>query len=273
MNFSNFSNGTLNTQPQECRLQTIDIVLLASYVAMFIIGTAGNLLVVIIFKRILKTESVLNVLIFYLAICDLMSSIVSPALNIYWIITCDKSWHFGLLACKLIPTLSRVLVDISIGILLIMAIHRYRMIVTPLKQPLSKACITKWAMMTVVLSILCQMHYAFALQVVSSGACQVPDILYLNYSVPTVALILVRILVFLFIVWTTAFAARRALNKSRRFSVIHEYQGESCEFRQQMTKMILFISIIFTVTVIPREMLHVIYTLSYLTPGPGVPYT
>ena len=68
--------------------------------------------------------SPLELLIFNLAISDLVNSILLPCIAVYDIVTCHCTWHFGWIGCKIIPVMTSVLPDISVGILLIMAIER-----------------------------------------------------------------------------------------------------------------------------------------------------
>lgn len=258
-----FSNATGNatknsTVERPCDIQLEEQILLCGYVILFLIGTSGNTLVIFVFRKSLTNGPIIDMLILLLAVCDLASSLISPTLTIYWIVG-HKHWDFGNVACKIIPTLSRILMDISIGILLIMAIDRCRAIVTPFKIRFSRSFVLSLCLLTVVLSIVGQMYYTMSLEVTEEGKCLPKEVGRHSYFIPLISLLTMRILVFMFIFWLTTVAIRVALNRSSTVTMGNEVNMER---RTKATKMIVLMAIVFTLTITPRDMLHLAYTIS-----------
>ena len=63
-----------------------DWCLVAAFIIIMISGVVGNLLVIYVFGK-KKDKRSTELLILYLGIIDLMTSIFNPPLNIYWILT------------------------------------------------------------------------------------------------------------------------------------------------------------------------------------------
>ena len=267
-----FSNCTQESCERKCEMNNLDVLLLCGYLTVLIIGSFGNSLVLIVQHVRLKEKGTLNLLVYLLATSDLSCSIISPSLVIYWIVTCNCQWHFGVTACKIIPTLSRIFADISIGILLIMAIDRYRAIVTPMKLRFSRSAIQKSFVLTILLSVLCQLYYAMELNVVQ-GKCIPERLEDIWYKYPLVILVSARILAFILIFSITTIAVQIALRPSKQENILGRDQQQVLKRSAKVMKMLVVMAIVFIITVLPRDLLHLAYTLSYIIPGKGIPYS
>ena len=91
------SNNTTNTIPSSPSSPTssnpytdLDLILMASYALVFVIGIAGNILVCMMFKMSNGKLKVMEHMIVCLAITDLIASIINPALYTYWQVTHRK---------------------------------------------------------------------------------------------------------------------------------------------------------------------------------------
>nr|CAD2145156.1 unnamed protein product [Meloidogyne enterolobii] len=100
------------------------------YAAIFIVGLIGNGFLV---GTIRRRMTVANVFLMNLAISDLLLCIT--ALPITPVLAFVKRWIFGLALCKLVPLCQGISVLISSYCLCLIAVDRYRSIVTPLKVP------------------------------------------------------------------------------------------------------------------------------------------
>jgi hypothetical protein len=100
------------------------------YALIFIVGIIGNGLLI---GTIRKRMTVANVFLLNLAISDLLLCIT--ALPITPVLAFVKRWVFGNWMCKLVPLCQGISVLISSYCLCLIAVDRYRSIVTPMKVP------------------------------------------------------------------------------------------------------------------------------------------
>ena len=114
-------------------LTTIDWVGLVTTCAVLLLGTVGNLLVVYVFGCRKRNRSNYQTLLLTLGVVDFFGAIFSPSLLIYEILTEYKEWHFGTFGCKVIPTILKVNVTLSQGILILISFERYQGIVNPFR--------------------------------------------------------------------------------------------------------------------------------------------
>ena len=253
----------------KCVLKTEDLSLITSYSIVFCVGVFGNSLVLFGFGSYGRKRPMLDLLILYLAFFDLLASIFGPFVFVYWIITCNKSWHFGWFGCKTLPPLCRIFTDISIGIILIMAIDRSRAIVTPLKQSIRRTTIHTAVMATVVLSVLCETYYINALYIDNTtGRCVLPEIMRTpTYSYPLIVLTMGRNIAFVIIFAITTLAVRAKLYNSNHLKLLRSNSKRRNQRSAQVMKMLIVMAVVFAISVIPRDLLHLSYTISWVVPG------
>ncbi|CAD5225415.1 unnamed protein product [Bursaphelenchus okinawaensis] len=108
----------------------VKIVYSIYYVTIFTVGLIGNGLLI---AKIRRQMTVANVFLINLAISDLLLCIT--ALPITPVLAFMKRWIFGDIMCKLVPFCQGISVLISTYCLCLIAVDRYRSIVTPLKVP------------------------------------------------------------------------------------------------------------------------------------------
>jgi 7 transmembrane receptor (rhodopsin family). len=252
----------------KCDWDMTKISLILSYFLIFMIGTCGNILVLTLFRRKVH-HSTLNLLILYLAAFDLFASIFVPFLFGYWVWTCDLEWHFGWFGCKILPVASRIFTSVSIGILLIMAIERCRVIVSPFKPPLSRLTIHLSVFGTIFLAFVSETHYIMILHITESGQCAltIPDF----YIYTSISVTLFRTIVFITIFVSTTLLVTCKLRGKTGLD-----NGESQEFsshvemrlrrKRRAMKMLVVMMIVFGVTVLPRDLFRMSLVTSYLLP-------
>ncbi|KAE9550965.1 hypothetical protein FO519_005826 [Halicephalobus sp. NKZ332] len=110
----------------------VQIIYSLIYFLIFVVGLVGNGLLIgtmVIRKRI----TVANVFLINLAISDLLLCIT--ALPITPVLAFVKTWMFGAFMCKLVPLCQGISVLISSYCLCLIAVDRYRSIVTPQRVP------------------------------------------------------------------------------------------------------------------------------------------
>ncbi|KAI1719426.1 7 transmembrane receptor (rhodopsin family) domain-containing protein [Ditylenchus destructor] len=108
----------------------VQMIFSTIYVIIFVVGLIGNGLLI---GTIRKRMTVANVFLLNLATSDLLLCIT--ALPITPVLAFVKRWIFGNVMCKLVPLCQGISVLISSYCLCLIAVDRYRSIVTPLKEP------------------------------------------------------------------------------------------------------------------------------------------
>lgn len=256
------------TYSSTCKLDGAKISIIACYIMLFCVGTVGNTLVIISFLNKRKRGSTIDLLIIYLAFFDLLASIFTPFIFGYWSWTCDLRWDFGWFGCKVLSLATRLFTTVSIGILLIMAIDRYRIIVTPLKQRFLRWHIHMAVAFTVVLAFLSELHYISALHLEENGQCAVYGTNTYIYGLVSITLFRDTAFVTIFIS-TTIGVLLRLYGKS--FKEISRAQSNTkLRQRQKKTvaKMIVVMATVFALTVIPRDLFQITLVIRLLQGNP-----
>lgn len=147
-----------------------DFVLIVGFGCVFFFGIIGNSMVCFVFHRKKRNRDIYEPegqerhnferLIFYLAIVDLISSIINPSVFTYWQATHYEAWHFGKFLCKVIPSLNAISINISIGFILLITVGRCRSICSPFKTPFTSKQTRLFSVTVCLLSVLLETPYA-----------------------------------------------------------------------------------------------------------------
>ncbi|KAE9414351.1 hypothetical protein Angca_005226 [Angiostrongylus cantonensis] len=142
------------------------------YLIFFILGLAGNVILIIVTMKNKVLQSVQNMFILNLAASDiimcLLSLPITPVTNIY------KNWYFGNVLCHLIPCVQGVSIFICTFSLGAIAVDRYILVVKPHTKPLSRRGALIATLILWTLSFLVTLPYAFNMEMVdfsSQGVC------------------------------------------------------------------------------------------------------
>lgn len=127
-------------------------LVLTLYVAVILIGTVGNTVVVYVVFRHRKMHNVTNILIANLALSDVGLCVFSLPIQLYYQLT--DHWIFGEVLCRLIFSAFAVPVYVSTLTILLIAYDRYWLIVYPLKERMSIKMALIFLVFTSVTSIL-----------------------------------------------------------------------------------------------------------------------
>ena len=279
------SNISESTTTYRCHNETVTVVfgslntreylLVAAYSMIFLCGVLGNALVIYIFgykkkSRTLSTEK----LIFYLAVIDFFASLFNPVLFIYLTITRYKQWHFGYVGCKTIPVFGPITTTASAGMLLLFAVDRYRAIAFPFQGELAPKTIKITTTLIITISILTYIHYAYALEITDNFGCRVPHAENMLYGIPNCVLIVLRLSIYLFVFTYTHLGIYLALQRGNRcpsldkgLAIKREYQSK------RIIRCVFIMGLVFLLLVFPREILYLIYNLSWLTSACGIKFT
>ena len=259
-------NATQSMMPKDiCELNDPKTVaLLTSFALVLVIGIIGNVTILAVFVPRLRSGNKLELLIVYLGTCDLFASIFGPGVFIYWKATCGQRWDLGLAGCKIVPSMSRITVDISIGVVLIMAIERCRTIVTPFKRKLSSRQIHAAVGVCILLCILCEYYYIHAIEVTEKGKCGVTEVSKFEYSVPLVLMTIIRDISFVAVFSVTTLLVVRKLKKCSSQELLGAFSKKRQENNMKIMKMLVAMAGIFGLLVIPRDILHLAFTISWM---------
>ncbi|VDM61727.1 unnamed protein product [Angiostrongylus costaricensis] len=142
------------------------------YLIFFILGLAGNIILIIVTMKNKVLQSVQNMFILNLAASDvimcLLSLPITPVTNIY------KNWYFGNVLCHLIPCVQGVSIFICTFSLGAIAVDRYILVVKPHTKPLSRRGALIATLILWTLSFVVTLPYAFNMEMVdfsSQGVC------------------------------------------------------------------------------------------------------
>ncbi|XP_066912783.1 melanin-concentrating hormone receptor 1-like [Clytia hemisphaerica] len=224
-------------------------------------GIFGNTLVIYICGYKLKNKKYKIIkIIFLLAIVDLISSVANPSLFIYLIYFNYYEWHFGIVGCKFLKSIGPIATTVSCGLILFMAIDRYRAIVTPTKQQFQAKVIYSAALVILILAIVSHMPYMYFLQI-SGVECRVVDETELFYKID-VAIILCWDFTVLAIFIITAATIRRALVETTQ-KIERSLTGTQLKNVQKRDKrvnrLIIAVCLVFILCIFPRDILHVYF--------------
>ena len=135
-----------------------------------VIGVIGNALVVAVTLKYLRTSSRCHLLIGLLAAMDLIFSIAQfiQTLPLFW--TCK--WVYGLAMCKIFDALANLSSVFSLGIILIIALERYKGIVNLLHGGLNTASIWILLLLNLVFGVVICIPGLIYLKMTEFGVCE-----------------------------------------------------------------------------------------------------
>ena len=99
---------------------------IVGFVLISLLGILGNSFTIYVFKprRGQTRLKQMNLLIFYLAVIDLISSILNPTLFLYWEFTNHSRWDFGKFLCTVLPSFRQISIVVSLGMILLITMER-----------------------------------------------------------------------------------------------------------------------------------------------------
>lgn len=246
-------------------LDSFDIFLVVSYCCLFITGVIGNLIVYYVFEiKRKKARTKTEMLICYLAMADLVACIVNSSMFIYWTITDFRQWPFEKVGCIILPSLTRMTVTYTIGIIMFITIDRYRRICHPFEKQLKQSEL--WIGMAIItfLSIIFELPTMVTKEIKQNGACDVknnhdPLYLYTNISVR-----LLRDIGILLILGLTLRAIYNVLYSKERLSMLGS--AINTKKSKKAIRMLSYMSVIFIILVYPREILQTVFMITEFRP-------
>ena len=142
------------------KMKNIDLIFIGLFALILILGVVGNSLVIYAFKSKKRSLTAMELVIFYLALTDLITSIFNPPLYMYWHVTGFSRWDFGEFSCTLFPSIITVSVTMSLGLIQLITVERCKVLVNPLINKLfTKKHLHGWVVVVLLVSILNELPY------------------------------------------------------------------------------------------------------------------
>ena len=247
-----------------------DILQVAFFLIIFVVGTAGNSLVYYYFslkKRQHRKGSIIpEHLISRLAIVDLLSSIVNPLFQL------SGSWDFGQVMCKVIGPLSIILNSTSICIFFIIAFDREQTIVFNSLQYFTKSSSNAALVIAIMYSILMNSYLFREFRVIRSGPdrsqlrCDIQPHQYRRtYYIPRIlsfVLVDVIICVALFII-NVLIVSRKKFYNSNDWKLGALWQKRKND-SLKLLRTVNFMVVAYFVVVLPYNILSMVFLGSHL---------
>ena len=244
---------------------------MASYALVFVVGIVGNILVFMMFKMSNGKLKVMEHMIVCLAITDLIASVINPALYTYWQVTHRKVWHFGLIGCKLTPIINRSITNVSFGIIMMINIDRCIVITRPFRPKMRKRDVHTAMIGIVILAILLEIPFIYHVEVYAGTYCLVPDSRVESFAYPAITVMVTKGLLFLATFLTTVVCIYKELYDNEM--VMRSLKSQTrTEHNKTVLIMLATIAVVFIILVFPRDILHIIYIISWMD-NDGIPFT
>lgn len=282
MNITNSTNCTIgnykgnNTFPVLMRNSTNDqtetgydyfkITVLAMMALILVIGSVGNTVVCYVFgMQHKKRRSVPETLFLYLGAIDLVSSIVNPSLYIYWTVTKYARWDFGIVGCKLLVPLAPISVTLSALIILIIAVDRYFIICRQFGRSYSRKRIHCAVVASAIFSIGIYLPYIIQLEVNKKLSCFIPEVGDPFYAYSTVAALTLQDVGFIVVLTFANVKTFSRLKRQSSLKLDRSMEARRLRSHKRIARILLAMSCVFCLLVLPRDIMQVIYLLSWQT--------
>jgi len=253
------------------QLDSKDIILICCFVVIFFVGVFGNLLVCYIFlMRNTRALTTMELLIVMLAAADLIASIFNPFMFIYWTVTFHKAWHFGDFGCKVLPSLTRITVTVSFGIIFIITIDRCVVICFPFRRNMKRNEVLMSVMGAIIFAIASELSYTIHIEVNPMSTCQVPNSEMPGFVYPYLVFRILRDVVFLLIFTITVTLIYKNLYDKEVLSTMKEQRV--VKKTKKIVIMLIIMAVVFILLVYPRDIFHIVFNISWLGSS-GIPYT
>uniref|UniRef100_A0A8C3KI66 G-protein coupled receptors family 1 profile domain-containing protein n=1 Tax=Calidris pygmaea TaxID=425635 RepID=A0A8C3KI66_9CHAR len=117
-------SGSRNVMMDSTKILGVQVVLIAAYSLIILLGFIGNSLVIYIIVKYKTMRTVTNFFIANLALADLMvDTLCLPFTLVYTLL---DEWKFGAVLCHLVPYAQALSVHVSTLTLTVIALDRYR---------------------------------------------------------------------------------------------------------------------------------------------------
>lgn len=141
------------------------------YAMILIVGTVGNTMIILIickFKQMKKAPG--NLFILNLAVCDLLTPLVSIPLDLA-LVESNGKWYLGPVLCKLLPPIATFIATVSPLTLAVISLDRYRTLLHPFKKRLDRKTVKTFIVLVHLFSGVLVLPYVITLELSADGHC------------------------------------------------------------------------------------------------------
>ena len=271
-NFFKATNGPILELPYT----SVEILIVALFIAIFLMGTIGNGFVLFYFGvkekqicAIKEQRSVPEYLFCVLAVVDFFASALNPLLYTYWTLTRYK-WYFSYWACKTLVPLGTIATTMSGGIFAVLSFDRQRTIVYPFKRHFRLSHIKISVVLVLFYALLTNAHYAFKLSL-KNNKCFVSDVRDKAYSIPTIIYFLINDVSLIVVINFTNF---RIFAKILHLSpstvlVLGDAATKRRKENYRIIRLLVVLTSVFFVLTLPRDIIQFVHLVSWVR-GSGV---
>ncbi|XP_066915921.1 histamine H2 receptor-like [Clytia hemisphaerica] len=239
-----------------------DYTLIVLHSLVFVIGTIGNCLVCKYFSLECKGLNQIQKWIVYLAITDLLASILDPAIFITLILMDDNTNFGGDIGCKLVTPMAKVLKTLSFEIVMLINIDRCIAILRPFSLTWSRTKIRVVLLIIIFIAFASNTHHFYYIKINEyMGRCG-PGHPGFNYA--NVLVLLVRDLVFLAVFIVTMLAIRHELASGSQKNDSFVNKKQRALENKKVSKTLVMVSTAFIVLIFPRDFLHIVFQGSWI---------
>ena len=152
-------------------ISSSDILLICTYVAIFVIGSIGNSLIIRYFGSYKKHKALFHIYLVHLAIADLICLTLRCLILVHGILS-GWTWPFGSISCTLAYAIAPITINASAWIVVSISQERYRGIVTPLKSRLTKNFIHLIVITIWIASSVMFIPYVSTIKLIDDNYCR-----------------------------------------------------------------------------------------------------
>ena len=152
-------------------ISSSDILLICIYVAMFVIGSIGNSLIIRYFGSYKKHKALFHIYLVHLAIADLVCLTLRCVILVHGILS-GWTWPFGSISCTLAYVIAPITINASTWIVVSISQERYRGIVTPLKSRLTNNFIHLIVVTIWIASSVMFIPYMLTIKLIDDNYCR-----------------------------------------------------------------------------------------------------
>ena len=168
--FAEFTNGSLSPEEVQVDASAFRVTKIFFYFLILFVSTFGNSMVAHIIRNTKKMRTASNYLILNLAICDLVTPLISIVFD-FILEENDYVWFYGGVMCKLLWPAQTYFTCASSLNLAAISLDRYRLIMHPFKTRLSTKQIYFMILLVHVFSLAAVGPYVYVLSL-HNGTCE-----------------------------------------------------------------------------------------------------
>ena len=126
--------------------------IVTGFVFISVFGILGNSFTIYVLKPTRRRSKLKQImlLIYYLAILDLISIFFNPTLFLYCELSNHTRWDFGEFLCKFLPSFRQISTDVSLGMILFITIDR-ALIITNTRKIILTCRKIRWIVLVIIL--------------------------------------------------------------------------------------------------------------------------